>query len=86
MEQDEPLQEAIQKWDDMSHNQSFRSEYEARKKSLLDEDVAAAHAEKKGMEQGKIQLIQDMYKNGMDIEDISKFTNMDILKIRGVLE
>lgn len=86
MEQDEPLQEAIQKWDDMSHNQSFRSEYEARKKSLLDENVAAAHAEKKGMEQGKIQLIRDMYKNGMDIEDIAKFTNMDILKIRGVLE
>lgn len=28
MEQDETLQQAIQKWDNMSHNQQFRKEYE----------------------------------------------------------
>jgi len=30
LEQDETLQKAIQKWDNMSHNQQFRREYEAR--------------------------------------------------------
>ncbi|MGE6552980.1 Rpn family recombination-promoting nuclease/putative transposase [Bacillus mycoides] len=94
LEQDETLQKAIQKWDNISHNQQFRREYEAREKVLLDEKAAVAHAEKKGIEkgieqgieQGKIQLIRGMYKNGMDIEDIAKFTNMDALKIRHILE
>ncbi|OLR26109.1 hypothetical protein [Bacillus cereus] len=68
----------------MSHNQQFRREYEAREKILLDEKAAVAHAEKKGIEkgieQGKIQLIRGMYKHGMDIEDIAKFTNIDARK------
>ncbi|MED2776945.1 Rpn family recombination-promoting nuclease/putative transposase [Bacillus thuringiensis] len=102
LEQDETLQKAIQKWDNMSHNQQFRREYEAREKILLDEKAAVAHAEKKGMEKGlqegmekgiekgklaeREQLIRGMYKNGMDIEDIAKFTAMDELKIRHILE
>ncbi|MGG0448315.1 Rpn family recombination-promoting nuclease/putative transposase [Bacillus mycoides] len=106
LERDEALQKAIQKWDNMSHNQQFRREYEAREKVLLDEKAAVAHAEKKGMEkgrqqgreeriqegieqgmeQGKIQLIRGMHKNGMDIGDIAKFTNMDALKVRHILE
>ncbi|PEQ00882.1 Rpn family recombination-promoting nuclease/putative transposase, partial [Bacillus toyonensis] len=40
MEQDETLQKAIDKWDNMSHNQAFRREYEAREKILLDEKAA----------------------------------------------
>ncbi|PEZ26664.1 ATPase, partial [Bacillus thuringiensis] len=90
LEQDETLQQAIRKWDNMSYNQQFRREYEAREKRLLDEKAAVAHAEKKGMEQGieqgKIQLIRGMYKNGMAIEDIARFTNIDVLKIRHILE
>ncbi|MGE0995487.1 Rpn family recombination-promoting nuclease/putative transposase, partial [Bacillus sp. GMa5/2] len=43
----------------------------------------------KGMEKGKLaereQLIRGMHKNGMDIEDIAKFTNMDITGIRHIL-
>ncbi|WP_257156150.1 Rpn family recombination-promoting nuclease/putative transposase, partial [Bacillus thuringiensis] len=43
----------------------------------------------KGMEKGKLaereQLIRGMHKNGMDIEDIAKFTNMDISEIRHML-
>ncbi|OUB62839.1 Rpn family recombination-promoting nuclease/putative transposase [Bacillus thuringiensis] len=90
LEQDETLQKAMQKWDNISHNQQFRRAYEAREKVLLDEKAAVAHAEKKGIEkgieQGKTQLILGMYKNGMVIEDIAKFTNMDALKIRHILE
>ncbi|MGQ7147517.1 hypothetical protein ACUOA8_53570, partial [Escherichia sp. SS-MK2] len=39
-----------------------------------------------GIEKGKIQLIRGMHKNGMDIEDISKFTNMDMSEVRHILE
>lgn len=48
MEQDETLQKAIHKWDNMSHNTDFRRAYEAREKLLLDEKADMAHAEKKG--------------------------------------
>ncbi|PHC35977.1 ATPase [Bacillus toyonensis] len=43
-----------------------------------------------GIQEGKLaereQLIRGMHKNGMDIEDIEKFTNMDITDIRHILE
>ncbi|AXY11467.1 ATPase (plasmid) [Bacillus thuringiensis LM1212] len=94
LEQDETLQKAIQKWDNMSHNQQFRREYEAREKVLLDEKAAVAHAEKKGIEkgrkegieQGKIQLIRGMHNNGVSIEDISKFTKISLENIRRFLQ
>ncbi|PEK67366.1 histidine kinase, partial [Bacillus toyonensis] len=37
-------------------------------------------------EKGKIQLIRGMHKNGMDIEDIAKFTNMELSEIRHILD
>ena len=44
---------------------------------------------KKGIEKGKLaereQLIRGMHKNGMDIEDIAKFMNMDLSDIRHIL-
>ncbi len=85
----------------MSQSSSFRLAYEAREKVLFDEQAKLAHAgevgieegrEKglqEGMEKGKLaereQLIRGMHKNGMDIEDIAKFTNMDIKNIRHIL-
>ncbi|PGM68739.1 histidine kinase [Bacillus cereus] len=61
---------------------------------LFDEQAKLAHAREvgieKGMEKGKLaereQLIRGMHKNGMDIEDIAKFTNMDLSDIRHILE
>ncbi|MGG1330555.1 ATPase, partial [Bacillus tropicus] len=43
-----------------------------------------------GLEKGKVaereQLIRGMHKNGMDIEDIAKFTNMELSEIRHILD
>lgn len=39
-----------------------------------------------GIQEGKTQLSRGMHKNGMDIEDIAKFTNIDVADIRGILE
>ncbi|MGQ3740493.1 Rpn family recombination-promoting nuclease/putative transposase, partial [Bacillus sp. Fil] len=85
-----------------SQSSSFRLAYEAREKVLFDEQAKLAHAREVGMEEGmekgkkvgkeegiqegKIQLIRGMHKNGMDIEDIAKFTNMDMLEIRHILD
>ncbi|MEI4618410.1 ATPase, partial [Bacillus cereus] len=88
----------IHKWENMSQSSSFRLAYEAREKVLFDEQAKLAHAREVGMEEGKkvgkeegiqegkIQLIRGMHKNGMDIEDISKFTNMDMSEVRHILE
>ncbi|PEO40981.1 histidine kinase [Bacillus toyonensis] len=43
-----------------------------------------------GIQEGKLvereQLIRGMHKNGMDIEDIAKFTNMDMSEVRHILD
>ncbi|MGE6553494.1 Rpn family recombination-promoting nuclease/putative transposase, partial [Bacillus mycoides] len=84
------LKDAMQKWEKMSQDPAFRMSYEARQKALIDEASKYKYAEKKGREEGiqegKIQLIQGMHKNGMNIEDIAKFTNMDMSEIRHILD
>ncbi|PEA89586.1 Rpn family recombination-promoting nuclease/putative transposase [Bacillus thuringiensis] len=101
MKQDPMLQKAIHKWESMSQSSSFRLAYEAREKVLFDEQAKLAHAREVGKEEGlqegiekgkevgiqegKIQLIRGMHKNGMDIEEIAKFTNMDISEVCHIL-
>ncbi|MEI4623959.1 Rpn family recombination-promoting nuclease/putative transposase, partial [Bacillus cereus] len=81
MNQDPILQKAMSKWENMSHDSSFRTAYEAREKLLLDEQAKLAHAR----EEGKIQLIRGMHKNGMPLEDIAKFTGLTTEEIRKLL-
>ncbi|KLA32648.1 hypothetical protein B4080_6140 [Bacillus cereus] len=76
----------MNKWERMSQDSSFRQAYEAREKVLMDEAAKFAHAEQKGIEKGKMQLIRGMHKNGMPIEDIAKFTNLRIEEIRNILQ
>ncbi|WP_255290526.1 Rpn family recombination-promoting nuclease/putative transposase, partial [Bacillus cereus] len=94
MNRDPILKDAMQKWEKMSQDPAFRMSYEARQKALIDEASKYKYAEKKGreeglqegIEKGKIQLIRGMHKNGMNIEDIAKFTNMDMSEIRHILD
>ncbi|MGW9019667.1 Rpn family recombination-promoting nuclease/putative transposase, partial [Priestia megaterium] len=97
MNQDPILQKAMDKWENMSHDSSFRSAYEAREKLLLDEQAKLAHAREegleegmekgleKGLEEGKIQLIRSMYENGMPLDDIAKFTGLSIEEVERVI-
>ncbi|WP_144519989.1 Rpn family recombination-promoting nuclease/putative transposase [Bacillus thuringiensis] len=97
MEQDETLQQAIQKWDNMSHNQQFRREYEAREKILLDEKAAVAHAEQKGiekglkrgreegLEQGQAKIIKQLHDNGMSAQIIADNLQMTLEEVQRIL-
>ncbi len=89
MNQDPILQKAMNKWENMSHDSSFRTAYEAHEKLLLDEQAKLAHAREEGleegMEKGNIQLIRGMHKNGMPLEDIAKFTGLSTEEIRKLL-
>lgn len=80
MNQDPILQKAMNKWENMSHDSSFPLAYEAHEKLLLDEQAKLAHAREEGVEQGKIQLIRCIHKNGMPVEDIVKFTGLSTKK------
>ncbi|MED1639575.1 Rpn family recombination-promoting nuclease/putative transposase [Bacillus cereus] len=76
----------MNKWERMSRDSSFRQAYEAREKALMDNAAKFAHARnegkkkgrQEGIEEGKVQLIREMHKNGMPIEDIARFTNISI--------
>ena len=89
MNQDPILQKAMDKWENMSHDSSFRSAYEAREKLLLDEQAKLAHAREEGLEEGvekgKLQLIRSMYENGMNLHDIAKFTGLSIEEVGRVI-
>lgn len=60
----------------------------------MDEAAKFAHAEKQGIktgmekriEEGKMQLIRGMHKNGMPVEDIARFTNLRIEEIQKILK
>lgn len=77
MNQDPILQKAMNKWEHMSQDASFRQAYEAREKILMDEAAGIARALNIGREQGlqegklaeRVQLVRGMHKNGMPIED-----------------
>lgn len=85
MNQDPILQKAMDKWENMSHDSSFRSACEAREKLLLDEQAKLAHAREEGLEEGKIRLIRSMHENGMPLDDIAKFTGLNIEEIKRVI-
>ncbi|PHG70360.1 Rpn family recombination-promoting nuclease/putative transposase [Bacillus toyonensis] len=90
MEHDETLQKAMDKWDNMSHNQTFRREYEAREKILLDEKAAVAHAKavgrEEGIEQGIAQLVQNMSNRGTTPEEIAALTGLEIAEVHRILQ
>ncbi|PEN67099.1 ATPase, partial [Bacillus toyonensis] len=52
MNQDPILQKAINKWEHMSQDSSFRQAYEAREKALMDEAAKFAHARNEGKKEG----------------------------------
>ncbi|EEM98655.1 hypothetical protein bthur0014_67640 [Bacillus thuringiensis IBL 4222] len=86
MNQDPILQKAMNKWERMSQDSSFRQAYAAREKVLMDEAAKFAYAEQTGIEKGKMQLIRGMHKNGMAIEDIAKFSGLTEMEMRRFLQ
>ncbi|EJV43098.1 hypothetical protein IEK_05510 [Bacillus toyonensis] len=90
MNQDPILQKAINKWEHMSQDSSFRQAYEAREKALMDEAAKFAHArnegKKEGIQQGKIQMIKGMHELGVPLETIAKASKLGIGEVKRILE
>lgn len=65
MNQDPILQKAINKWERMSQDSSFRQAYDAREKVLMDEAAKFAHAETEGIKRGMEQGIKKGLEKGI---------------------
>ncbi|MED0988523.1 Rpn family recombination-promoting nuclease/putative transposase [Bacillus nitratireducens] len=80
MNQDPILQKAINKWEHMSQDSSFRQAYDAREKVLMDEAAKFAHAEtegiKRGMEQGIKKGLEKGRKEGVQQGKIQMIKSM----------
>lgn len=98
MNQDPILQKAIDKWEHMSQDASFRQAYEAREKILMDEAAGIAHALNKGREegmkkgleqgvqQGKRQMILGMHRLQVPIETIAQASELTIEEVKKIIE
>ncbi|HDR7794012.1 TPA: Rpn family recombination-promoting nuclease/putative transposase [Bacillus luti] len=80
MNRDPILQKAINKWERMSQDSSFRQAYDAREKVLMDEAAKFAHAEtegmKRGMEQGLKRGIEKGIQQGIEQEKTKMIKSM----------
>ncbi|MBG9615796.1 Rpn family recombination-promoting nuclease/putative transposase [Bacillus cereus] len=86
MNQDPILQKAMDKWEHMSQDASFRKEYEAREKALMDEAAGIAHALNKGIQQGKRQMIPGMHRLQIPIETIAQASELAIEEVKKIIE
>ncbi|PRP92266.1 flagellar assembly protein H [Bacillus sp. M21] len=66
MNQDPILQKAINKWERMSQDSSFRQAYEAREKVLMDEAAKFVHAETEGMKRGMKRGMEKGLEKGIE--------------------
>ncbi|PFR02798.1 ATPase [Bacillus anthracis] len=66
MNRDPILQKAINKWERMSQDSSFRQAYDAREKVLMDEAAKFAHAETEGIKRGMEQGIKKGLEKGLE--------------------
>lgn len=66
MNRDPILQKAINKWERMSQDSSFRQAYDAREKVLMDEAAKFAHAEKEGMKRGLEKGLEKGMEKGLE--------------------
>ncbi|PDY47449.1 hypothetical protein COM49_16715 [Bacillus pseudomycoides] len=90
MNQDPILQKAMDKWEHMSQDASFRQAYEAREKILMDEAAGIAHALNKGREQGlqegKRQMILGMHRLQVPMETIAQASELTIEEVKKIIE
>lgn len=72
----------------MSNDKKQRELYDMRANSLRDKISELNAAEKKGREEGikegKIEIVRNMKKSGLDIESIAKLTGLSIDEIESI--
>lgn len=71
---DEYIEEAYKELEKLSADDRARLEYEARECAIRDYNSQMNSALKRGLEQGRLSIIIQMMKNGMDMEDVARLS------------
>lgn len=88
------LREAVDKLRELNADDEVREIYEAEQFDRYFREAERASAEEKGKKRGKAEgkteaesaIIINMFKNNIPIEDITKMTNIEIEKVRKIIE
>lgn len=87
------LQEAMEKWEDLSRDPNAIREYEAHHKAMMDRLAAQAESERRqqvkyeeGVEKGKhqraIEIALEMLADGMSMEMVVRYSKLSIEEVR----
>jgi predicted transposase/invertase (TIGR01784 family) len=82
VQEDKKLKKAMNEWERVSQDEVVRLAYEARRKSVLDEQSAIKRAESLGLEKGKIEVALKMIEEGMEDDLICRVTALPISRIQ----
>ena len=87
---DSRLEQAFQKWEELSQPPESIPAYDARLKAILDEEARIEYAETKGFEQGKDkglrQAAQSILNQGYSMQEVSKLLNLPVETIQKLIE
>ena len=91
---DSRLEQAFQKWEELSQTPESILAYDARLKAILDEEARIEYAETKGFEQGKDtgfedglrQAAQSILDQGYSMQEVSKLLNLPVETIQKLIE
>ena len=95
---DSRLEQAFQKWEELSQTPESILAYDARLKAILDEEARIEYAETKGFEKGKDkgfkqgkdnglrQAAQSILDQGYSMQEVSKLLNLPVEKIQKLIE
>ncbi|PEU18741.1 MULTISPECIES: Rpn family recombination-promoting nuclease/putative transposase [unclassified Bacillus (in: firmicutes)] len=86
LEKDPMLKEAMQKWEYMSSDASFRRLYEAREKKIRDRQAELEFATEKGREEGIHETARNLIRLGLPVETIAEATKLSIEEIKKMLK
>ena len=86
----EEIKEAKEELIRLSGDDKERERYEKRQESLLEQNSLLNNAEQKGIakgiQQAKIDMVLNLYKMGLSIEQISKGVTLSIDEVKKIIE
>ena len=86
MKENKDIKSIADTLEQISGDEKLRRISELKEKAMLDEKAALDYATEKGLEEGRAQLISDMFKNGATIEELEKLTGLDKEKLEEILK
>lgn len=86
MEKSKELKEAGEKWKEITADEIMRDRALRLEIAELDRNTALRNAKEKGFYEGIEQIVCNMYKQRISIEEISKYTQLDIEKVKSIIK